>query len=89
MHLLTLAPTGVWATLVRGGAPTKISKTKQARDKRQTALDTDGQALQFSLWSFLGQVKNDVTGVKKWNGGTRGQGSVLPITFELTELVQN
>ena len=51
-----------------GGAdnrPPDISKTKQARDNRQTALGTDGQALQFLLRSFLGQVKNDVTGVKK------------------------
>ena len=65
---LTLAPTGVRDTLVpTGGAddrPSEISKTKQARDKRKTALDTEGQALQFLLRSFLGQVKNDVIGVK-------------------------
>ena len=51
-----------------GGAdnrPPEISKTKQARDKPSTALDTDGRALQFVLRSFLGQVKNDVTGFKK------------------------
>ena len=51
--LLTLAPTGARATLVPTGGgnapPPEISETKQARDKRQTALDTDGRALQFLL----------------------------------------
>ena len=52
-----------------GGAdnrsPPEISKTKQARDKRLAALYTDGRALQFLPRTFLGQVKNDITEVKK------------------------
>ena len=52
----------------RGGGDNRpspeISKMKQARDKRETALNTDRRFIQFLLRSFLGLVKNDVTGVK-------------------------
>ena len=53
-------------------------------------MDTDGRALQFSLRSFLDQVKNDVTGVKKVKmAALENIGVFLPITFELNELEQN
>ena len=43
----------------------------------------------FLQWSFLGEVKNDVTGVKNQNSGTRKQESFWSIAFELAKLEQN
>ena len=50
------------------------------------ALDAGGRDLQFLQRSFLGQVKNGVTGVKI--AALEVNEVFLPITFDLTELEQ-
>ena len=89
----TIAPMGVWDNFVPTGAdnrhPREYKKTKQARGKRSTALDTGGRDLQFLQMPFLGQVKNDVTGVKEVQIASLEDKFFLPITFELTELEKN
>ena len=76
-----------------GGAdnrPRRSRKRSKLEASGKRHLGTDGQALQLLLRSFLGQVKNDVTGVKKVKmAALENKGVFLQITFELTELKQN